>query len=109
VSYEKELRFATDLAQEAGAIMDRYFRAEDIGTELKQDLTPVTVADTTINDLVIDRVQQSYPEHGVLGEENSYEPTRDRIWVVDPIDGTVPFSLGIPTSTFSLASLMTLS
>jgi myo-inositol-1(or 4)-monophosphatase len=103
VNYEKELRFATDLAHEAGAIMTRYFRAEDIGTQLKEDLTPVTVADTMINDLVIDSVKKAYPDVGVLGEENSYEPTRDQIWVVDPIDGTVPFSLGIPASTFSLA------
>lgn len=103
MSYEKELTFASGLAAEAGKIMVRYFRAKDIGTELKEDLTPVTVADTAINNLVIKRVQEAYPEHGILGEENSYESDRERIWVVDPIDGTVPFSLGIPASTFSLA------
>lgn len=103
MSYEQELSFATDLAQEAGKIMMRYFRAEDIGTELKKDLTPVTVADTRINNLVIEKVQAAYPAHGVLGEENSYKSDREQIWVVDPIDGTVPFSLGIPASTFSLA------
>jgi len=103
MSYEKELEFAKSLALEAGGIMRRYFRSEDIGTTWKQDDTPLTVADTTINSLVIERVKDEFPDHGVLGEEESYETKRDFIWVVDPIDGTSPFALGIPVSTFSAA------
>jgi myo-inositol-1(or 4)-monophosphatase len=103
VSHQDDLAFAINLAQEAGEIMIRYFRAEDIGTTWKQDDSPLTVADTTINKLVIDRVKEFYPDYGVLGEEESYEADRNLIWVVDPIDGTVPFSLGMPVSTFLLA------
>ncbi len=103
MSYAKELAFAKVLALEAGGIMKRYFRAEDIGHSWKEDNTPLTIADTTINKLVIDQVKENFPEHGVLGEEESYEPGRETIWVLDPIDGTVPYSLGIPISTFSLA------
>ncbi len=103
MNYDKELEFAKNLALEAGGIMMRYFRAEDIATEWKEDNTPLTIADTTINKLVIDQVKKSFPEHGVLGEEESFESERDTIWVVDPIDGTVPFSLGIPIFTFSIA------
>ncbi len=103
MSYQKELEFAKELAYEAGTIMRRYFRAEDIGIEWKEDNTPVTVADTKINDLVIQRVKKAFPKHGVLGEEDSFEPERNIIWVVDPIDGTATFSLGIPVSTFSIA------
>lgn len=103
MSYKKELDFAKALALEAGGIMLRYFRAEDIATEWKKDNTPLTVADTIINKLVIDQVRATFPDYGVLGEEESYEPQRDTIWVVDPIDGTVPFSLGIPMSTFAIA------
>jgi myo-inositol-1(or 4)-monophosphatase len=103
VSYQKELEFAKELAYEAGNIMRRYFRAEDIGTEWKADDTPVTVADLKINRLVIDKVKEVFPNQGVLGEELSYKPERQLIWVVDPIDGTAPFRLGIPVSTFSLA------
>ena len=103
MSYEKELDFAKALALEAGEIMRKYFRSDRLGTVQKDDLTPLTVADTAINDLVIERVQHEFPEHGVLGEEASYEPNRQWIWVVDPIDGTSPYSCGIPISTFSLA------
>lgn len=101
--YANELIFASELAKEAGKIMKRYFRAEDIGTEWKEDNTPLTLADITINDHVIERVKKTFPNHGVIGEEASFERERDLVWVVDPIDGTKPFSLGMPVSTFVLA------
>lgn len=97
------LEFAKGLAQEAGVIMKRYFRADDIATEWKEDNSPITIADKTINSLVIERVKEAFPEHGVLGEEESFEPNRKRVWIVDPIDGTSPYSLGMPLSTFCLA------
>ncbi len=102
-SFNKELDFAKELAIEAGGIMRRYFRAEDIDTTFKDDNTPVTVADTTINNLVIEKVKEQFPGYGVIGEEESFESKGDFVWVLDPIDGTMPFSLGIPVSTFSLA------
>ncbi len=100
---EEYLDFAKQLAEEAGKIMMRYFRADDIGKSWKEDETIITIADTKINDLVIDAVKKKYPSHGVLAEEGSYKPKRQTIWVMDPIDGTVPYSAGIPVSTFSLA------
>ncbi|HVV66918.1 MAG TPA: inositol monophosphatase [Candidatus Saccharimonadales bacterium] len=103
MSYGAELAFAKELAGEAGEIMRQYFRSEDINTEWKEDNSPLTVADTTINSLVIERVKKKFPGHGVIGEEESLEASGGYVWVVDPIDGTVPFSLGVPISTFSIA------
>jgi myo-inositol-1(or 4)-monophosphatase len=103
MNYQNELDFAKQLALQAGKIMRRYFRAEDIGTKMKEDATPITEADIRINQLVIKEVKKHFPQHGVLGEELSYEPEREKIWIVDPVDGTAPFSLGIPISTFLLA------
>lgn len=102
-SYKSELNFAQEMASDAGKIMKKYFRSEDIDIEWKADHTPLTVADKKINDLLIERVEKHYPKHGVIGEESSYMEERDMVWVVDPIDGTSPYSLGIPTSTFCLA------
>lgn len=101
--YAEYLLFAEQLADQAGEVMKRYFNAEDIGTTTKDNDTPVTVADTKINQLVIDAVREAYPSHGVLGEEGSYAEDREYLWVCDPIDGTFPFSHGIPIFTFSLA------
>ncbi|QQS18795.1 hypothetical protein IPL68_01860 [Candidatus Saccharibacteria bacterium] len=103
MAHEKELQFAKSLALEAGAIMRHYFRSDELAITHKQDLTPLTVADTQINALVIERVKKEFPAYGVLGEEASFEPHRELLWVVDPIDGTSPFSCGIPVSTFSIA------
>jgi len=103
MSHDTELKFAVSLAKEAGDIMRTYFRSEELGRVWKEDNTPVTVADLKINAMVIERVKAAYPEHGVLGEEESFEPERELVWVVDPIDGTIPFSLEMPLSTFLLA------
>jgi myo-inositol-1(or 4)-monophosphatase len=103
ITYSKELEFAEELARESGRVMLQYFHAEDMGTVVKTDLTPVTAADTEINDLVISRVKERFPRHGVHGEEASFGTDREWVWVCDPVDGTMPFSLGLPLSTFSLA------
>ena len=103
MSYATELAFAKNLALEAGGIMRQYFKSEELGVDWKEDNTPLTIADTTINKLVIEQVKAAFPKHGILGEEENYKPERENIWVVDPIDGTVPFSLGMPVSTFLLA------
>lgn len=102
---DKYLVFAKDLALEAGQIMLKYFDGSDVNTEVKKDLSHLTKADTEINNLVIKRIKSVFPTHGVLGEEKSYRYDRNDLWVVDPIDGTSPFVLGIPVSVFSLALL----
>ncbi len=94
---------ALELAQQAGQIMLQHFD-NGVVVNLKDDNTPVTIADETINQLVIDRICDQYPSHGVIGEEGSVErPDSSFQWVCDPIDGTLPYTLGIPTNVFSLA------
>lgn len=100
--YQAELDFATSLAKEAGAIARRYY-ASSIGFETKSDNSPLTIADTEINRLVIERCQAAYPEANVIGEEERAAGSdADLAWVCDPIDGTLPFTIGIPASTFNL-------
>jgi len=103
MNYSKELSFAKQLAAEAGDIMRQYFRSDNIGTTFKGDNSPLTLADTTINNLVVNRVKQQFPDNAVLGEEESHDISSDMLWVCDPIDGTFPYSHGMPVSTFNLA------
>ena len=98
---EQYLAFAKQLAYDAGDVMLKYFRATD--TVWKSDSTPVTQADTEINSLVIERILAAYPDHSVLGEEESSNLGHEYTWVCDPVDGTMPYSHGLPISTFSLA------
>lgn len=95
------LNFATELARDAGTIMRGYFLHSE--KEWKADDTPVTQADKEINSLVIQRIESSYPDHSIHGEEESRLKEHQMMWVCDPIDGTLPFSHGLPLATFSLA------
>lgn len=98
------LQFATTIARDAGQIMRDLFFKQDKGVHLKADHSPVTKADTDINQLLIDRVHQAFPGHGILGEEASDRKANQQdVWVCDPIDGTASFIIGVPTAMFSLA------
>ncbi|MFA6422341.1 MAG: inositol monophosphatase [Candidatus Buchananbacteria bacterium] len=100
---EEYLKFAKNLASEAEEIALRYFGFE-VENTWKDDHTPLTQADTEINDLVIKRINENYPEHSIYGEEKSDRKSDSKlVWVCDPIDGTMPFSNGLPIFTFSIA------
>ena len=95
--------FCESLAREAGKIMKEVFTLS-VDKEWKEDNTPVTVADTKINSLVIEEVKKQFPNQDIKGEEESYlDNNSEYVWVCDPVDGTIPFSHGIPTAVFSLA------
>ncbi len=100
---EEYLELAKEIAEESAQIALRYFGFETEKT-WKSDNTPLTQADTEINSLVIKKIEEKYPEHSIQGEEESNKKSDSKyIWVCDPIDGTMPYSLGLPTFTFSLA------
>ncbi|OGL34341.1 hypothetical protein A3F64_00515 [Candidatus Saccharibacteria bacterium RIFCSPHIGHO2_12_FULL_42_8] len=102
MDYQKEIEFAKSMAVDAGKIMKKYYRI-DQGVEIKEDSTPVTLADIEINNLLIERVKNEFSDCGVLGEEESWNESREKLWVCDPIDGTPAFIYHIPTFMFSLA------
>ena len=101
--YTDELEQAKELAREAGEIMRQYFDGNQEMT-IKEDSSPLTIADTAINRLVIEQLSKAFPDDGVIGEEESTtEFGMGRIWFCDPIDGTSAFTWGVPTAMFSLA------
>src|SRR3989344_220791 len=100
---EQYRNFALKIAKEAGKIMKEYF-VVGMARKEKEDTSPVTEADLKINSLLIKKVSRLFPSHSVLGEEESNMiKGSEYVWVCDPIDGTVPYSLGLPISVFSLA------
>lgn len=100
---EQYLEFAKSLAKEAEEIALKYFGFE-VENTWKEDNTPLTKGDTEINDLVIKRINETYPEHSIYGEEKSEIKENSKyIWVCDPIDETMAFSCGMPTFVFSIA------
>ena len=103
-NYQRELEIAKRLAKEAGDIMLKYFNTAASNPTIKSDRTIVTKADTEINERVVEVLNQETPDYSVWGEEqSSIIEGSQYTWVCDPVDGTMPFSKGIPVSTFSLA------
>ncbi len=90
------LDFAVESAQQAGELTLRYFN-QGTEVELKADRTPVTAADRGAEKLLRERIERTYPEHGIVGEEYGVKPGREPgRWILDPIDGTHSFVCGVP-------------
>lgn len=93
---------AAPIAKEAGALLREFF-ADGVETEYKGDVDLVTVADRTAEKLIRQRLGETFPNHGIFGEEG----TRERLdqefrWYVDPLDGTTNFAHGFPQFCVSL-------
>ena len=97
--------FAERLRAEAVPVVDRYFRAADLAVEHKADVSPVTRADKAIELRWREMIAETFPDHGIVGEEgDTIGADRDFVWVLDPIDGTRAFIGGFPlfTNLFAL-------
>ena len=88
--------FAAGLAAVSRPIATEWFRCgPDI--ERKADRSPVTIADKSIEAALRKAIAGEFPDHGIIGEEEGRTAgAGDFTWVIDPIDGTRPFSCGNP-------------
>jgi histidinol-phosphatase len=88
---EKYLETALAAAAAAAKEIMRFYRG-DFEVELKEDQTPVTVADRKAEQIIREHLLTAYPEHGFYGEEfGSTQADAEFLWLVDPIDGTKSF------------------
>ena len=88
------LTIAIKAAIDAGRTIKELYDRGDIDTQIKDDLTPVTNADLASNTIIME--QLSVSGIPVLSEENKSIPYKerkhwDRLWIVDPLDGTKEF------------------
>lgn len=90
------LPFAHRLADAAGEVIRRYWRAP-VAVEHKADASPVTVADREAEQALRALIRAEHSEHGIHGEEFGTERgDADLVWCLDPIDGTKSFITGRP-------------
>ena len=92
--------FVEQLAQVSGEVILPFFRsairAED--KSLGGVFDPVTEADRAAEAAMRRLIAQTFPAHGVVGEEYGRDrPEAEYVWVLDPIDGTKSFVSGLPT------------
>lgn len=84
-------------ALDAAARVLAAFTPGEIESELKHGGDPLTAADTAVNEAIAAVLPS--PGEGWLSEETADDPSRlaaQRVWIVDPIDGTREFIRGIP-------------
>lgn len=91
-----DLSLALQLADAADAITLRHFRSVTLAVRTKIDRTPVTEADEGAERAIREILARERPDDGILGEEYGTSGSRQRRWIVDPIDGTKNYVRGIP-------------
>lgn len=109
-----DLAFGLALAARAGEVlMDRYERLERIDHKSARDV--VTEADHLSEELIIGAIRERHPGDAILAEESGEHraiageaPTsgRGRLWIIDPLDGTVNYANGIPFFCVSIALIV---
>ncbi len=93
VPFERELTAAVRAAEDGGKVLLNYYR-KNTDVEYKSGDDPVTVADRECDTLLRERLLGEFPDTGWLSEETADTDDRlvkDRVWVVDPLDGTREF------------------
>ena len=85
----------------------------------KEERDPVTEVDKACQDYLVGEINRRFPDHSILGEEQSEEeakkakedsgatdpPCGDFLWVLDPLDGTTNFLNGLPVYAVSVGVL----
>jgi myo-inositol-1(or 4)-monophosphatase len=106
-----DLEFTVGVARAAGRIlMERYERVERVDYKSARDI--VTEVDHLSEDLIIAAIRDRHPTDGILAEESGAHPSGEgnapstgsgRVWVIDPVDGTINYANGIPFFCVSIA------
>lgn len=88
--------FAASLTRISRPIITRWFR-HDPRIDVKDDRSPVTIADKTVEANLREAIAAQFPRHAIIGEEHGISHGDSAFtWVIDPIDGTRAFSCGNP-------------
>ena len=101
--FRHALDIAVSAAQGAGRLMRANFRSpKKINSSSQHDIK--LELDVRCQKLIEKTLRSAYPRMAILGEEGVLGDTQaEHRWVVDPIDGTVNFTYGIPHCCVSIA------
>ncbi len=95
MDYKKDLDRAFRLADVSDGINMKYYRSTNLKITTKPDNTPVTQADEEterqLSKIVLEEYKESY-----LGEEGVNQKLGEKLWIVDPVDGTKNFLRNVP-------------
>ena len=97
---DDRLVFAEQTARKAGELLLKYFNPNGMRTRSKADQSVVTEADLASDRWITAQIHENFPDETVLSEELHTElasgsKNTQAVWVIDPLDGTTNFSLGL--------------
>jgi myo-inositol-1(or 4)-monophosphatase len=94
---------AVRAARAAGAIIMRYLaRVENLAVEQKSKFDYVTEVDKLAEAEIVRELKRAYPDHAILGEETGASGKSDKVWIIDPLDGTHNYIRGYPHFSVSI-------
>ena len=97
--------FAVEMARAAGEVLLERFEGALAVTSKSSARDLVTDADRAAEALIVGRIRERFPEHGIVAEEGgAAEPGPGAgTWIIDPLDGTTNFAHGLPHFAVSIA------
>jgi myo-inositol-1(or 4)-monophosphatase len=102
---DEMVKILLSAVRESGRAITNLHKTEvSISRKANNDI--VTTADLLVNDILKKRLEAAFPDYGWLSEETVDDAQRlscQRVWVVDPVDGTKEFAAGIPEYAISVA------
>jgi myo-inositol-1(or 4)-monophosphatase len=96
-------QFAGELAREAGRIAHRGFGQSASSMKGRHDV--VTEMDRAVERHIRSAIEKAFPGDAILGEEEGGGSEGERLWIIDPIDGTANYARGIPHYCVSIGYL----
>lgn len=97
------VKIALEAASAAEEVI-RYYYDNNVKVTMKEDYTPVTVADIETEQKIRQVISGAYPDHGFYGEETGMtNADAEYIWLIDPIDGTKSFVRQYPFFSTQIA------
>lgn len=95
--------FAVDLARNAGVLLKKKF-SQTHKIQYKGAINIVTEADKMSENLIIEAITRTFPDHGILSEESPAITGAGKLrWIIDPLDGTTNYAHGYPVFCVSIA------
>ena len=96
---------ALSMMKPAKAEVLKWYRGE-FSVDVKEDLSPVTIADRKAEEILRKKISKYFPDHGIIGEEfGNHNEDAEWVWTIDPVDGTRSFVRGLPLFASMIALL----
>jgi myo-inositol-1(or 4)-monophosphatase len=99
------IQLAIEAALEAGKFLkESVGKVLEVERKFGQETNLVTQIDKNAEEIIINKIRRKYPDHDFLAEESgSHNKQSEYRWVIDPLDGTLNFTHGVPLFSVSIA------